>query len=70
MSPRERQRRETRLAVLTAKPAMTPGERAEYDWLVAWRDAVWRRLPRQIARQRAKLASLETYANEIGLGPC
>lgn len=70
MSPRERQRREERIAALSAKRDLSPGEHAELDWLIRWRDLLWRRLPRQIAAQRERLANLESYANEIGLGPC
>lgn len=63
-------RRDARIAELERRATLTRGEYAELRRLTEARDHMWRRLPDRIAHHRAALRALETYAEDIGLGPC
>lgn len=64
----EAQRRDDAIAALEAKGrARTPAEQDELGRLVAARDQFWRRLGRQYAATRGKLAHLAALAAQAGL---
>lgn len=66
---RRRHYRMQRLEAEQRRRALRPAEARELEQLRAKMYDHWRRLPRQIADARAKLADLERYADEIGIGP-